>query len=159
MKKLLAVLIIAVMSVALFAGCSDPIYDDLSNFLNVEMVEVNEDYEKIKAEMSTWETLEDDAAIAESIDGVLLPLVNSSLEKLEKINTETEGVKAVKEKYTKVMEAYKGAFESLYEACETHDEEKINEGNAGIEKALELLDEYNKALEALAKDHGGEIEY
>ena len=52
-----------VMSFALLTGCgSDPVYDDLENFLNVEMVEINADYEKITAEVGTWETLEDDTA-------------------------------------------------------------------------------------------------
>ena len=68
MKNLLALLLMVVMSVALLAGCGDPVYDDLSNYLNVEMKEVNADYEKITAEVGTWETLEDDTAIKKSID-------------------------------------------------------------------------------------------
>lgn len=68
MKKILALLLMVVMSFALLTGCgSDPVYDDLENFLNVEMVEINADYEKITAEVGTWETLEDDAAIKKSI--------------------------------------------------------------------------------------------
>lgn len=34
----------AVMAFTLLTGCSDPVYDDLENFLNVEMVEVNAEY-------------------------------------------------------------------------------------------------------------------
>ena len=69
MKKIFALLLMVVMSVTLLAGCgSDPVYDDLENFLNVEMVEINADYEKITAEVGTWETLEDDIAIKKSID-------------------------------------------------------------------------------------------
>ena len=54
------------------------------------MVEVNAEYEKLTAEVGTWETLEDDAAIKKSINETLLPLVNSSLEKLSGISPETE---------------------------------------------------------------------
>ena len=44
MKKIFALLLMAVMSVTLLAGCgTDPVYEDLSNYLNVEMVEVNAD--------------------------------------------------------------------------------------------------------------------
>lgn len=57
------------------------------------------------------------------------------------------------------MEAYKKAFEALLEGCETQDNATIEEGNANLGKALELLDEYNATLEELAKEHGGEIEY
>ena len=49
MKKILALLLMVVMSFALLTGCgSDPVYDDLENFLNVEMVEINADYENLK---------------------------------------------------------------------------------------------------------------
>ena len=160
MKKIFAILLMTVMSVTLLAGCgSDPIYDDLEKFLNVEMVEVNADYEKLTAEVGTWETLEDDAAIKKSIDDTLLPLVNGSLEKMSGINPETEEVKAIKDKYVKMMEAYKTGFEALSEGCETQDEATINAGSQKLEEAVGLLDEYNKALEELAKEHGSEVEY
>ena len=119
MKKIFALLLMVIMSVTLLAGCgTDPVYEDLSNFLNVEMVEVNAEYEKLTAEVGTWETLEDDIAIKKSIDDTLLPLVNGSLEKLKDINPETEEVKAIKDKYVKVMETYKTGFEALSEGCE-----------------------------------------
>ena len=159
MKKIFALLLMVVMSVTLLAGCGDPVYDDLSNYLNVEMVEVNADYEKLTAEVGTWETLEDDTAIKKSIDDTLLPLVNGSLEKLKGINPETEEVKAIKDKYVKVMNAYKASFEALSEGCETQEDEIINTGNEKLEEALGLLDEYNNALEELAKEHGSEVEY
>ena len=160
MKKIFALLLMVVMSVTLLAGCgTDPVYEDLSNYLNVEMVEVNADYEKLTAEVGTWETLEDDNAIKKSIEDTLLPLVNGSLEKLKDINPETEEVKAIKDKYVKVMETYKTGFEALSEGCETQDEATINAGSQKLEEAVELLDEYNKALEELAKEHGSEVEY
>ena len=160
MKKIFALLLMVVMSVTLLAGCgSDPVYDDLENFLNVEMVEVNADYEKLTAEVGTWETLEDDVAIKKSIDDTLLPLVNGSLEKLKDITPETEEVKAIKDKYVKVMEAYKTGFEALSEGCETQEEATINAGSQKLEEAVELLGEYNKALEELAKEYGSEVEY
>ena len=160
MKKIFSLLLMVVMSVTLLVGCgSDPVYDDLENFLNVEMKEVNADYEKITAEVGTWETLEDDNAIKKSIEDTLLPLVNGSLEKLTEINPATEEVKEIKDKYVKMMDAYKASFEILAEGCETQDEATINAGNEKLEEALELLDDYNKALEDLAKEHGSEVEY
>ena len=141
MKKIFALLLMVIMSVTLLAGCgTDPVYEDLSNYLNVEMVEVNADYEKITAEVGTWETLEDDNAIKKSIEDTLLPLVNGSLEKLTEINPATEEVKEIKDKYVKMMDAYKASFEILAEGCETQDEATINEGNEKLEEAIELLD-------------------
>ena len=145
MKKIFALLLMAVMAFTLLTGCSDPVYDDLENFLNVEMAEVNADYTKITTEVGTWETLEDDADIKKSIDDTLLPLVNGSLEKLGGISPETEEVKAIKDKYVKVMDAYKAGFEALSEGCETQEEATINAGTEKIGEAIELLDEYNTA--------------
>lgn len=159
MKKILTLLLAAVMSFTFLTGCSDPVYDDFENFLNVEMKEVNADYKKLTTEVGTWESLPDDVAIKKSIDDTLLPLVNGSLANLKDINPETEEVKAIKEKYVKAMEAYKAGFETLAEGCETQDEATINSANEKIEEAMKLLDEYNKALEELAKEHGSEIEY
>ena len=160
MKKIFALLPMVIMSVTLLASCgTDPVYEDLSNFLNVEMVEVNAEYEKLTAEVGTWETLEDDIAIKKSIDDTLLPLVNGSLEKLKDINPETEEVKEIKDKYVQMLNAYKASFETLSEGCETQDEATINAGSQKLEEAVELLDEYNKALEDLAKEHGSEVEY
>lgn len=159
MKKLLTFVLVVVLSTTFLTGCSDPVYDDLENFLNVEMKEVNEEYTKLTTEVGTWENLTDDADIKKSIDDTLLPLVNGSLEKLKDINPETEEVKAIKEKYVKVMETYKVAFETLSEGCETQVEETINTATEKLGEAVELLNEYNKALEDLAKEHGSEIEY
>ena len=44
MKKIFSLLLMAVMAFTLLTGCSDPVYDDLENFLNVEMKEVTENY-------------------------------------------------------------------------------------------------------------------
>ena len=160
MKKIFALLLMVVMSVTLLAGCgTDPVQADLENFLNVEMTEVNADYTKITEEVGKWEAYEDDAQILASINDTILPLVESSLAALKDINPETEEVKAIKDKYVKVMDTYKVAFETLSEGCETQDEATINAGSQKLEEAVELLDEYNKALEELAKEHGSEVEY
>ena len=160
MKKLLSVLLITVLAVALLTGCgSDPVYDDIYNYLNVEMTEVNENYTKITTEVGKWETITDDADLKKSIEETLLPLVNESLEKLKEINPSTEEIKAIKEKYVKVMENYKAGFEALAKGCETQSDETINEGTQKLEEALKVLDDYNKSLEEVASKHGAEIEY
>ena len=159
MKKFTALLIAAVMMLTSLTGCSNAVYDDFQNFLNVEMVEVNANYDKLLEELAVWETLEYDAEIAEFIKASLIPLVDDSLAKLTKINPETDEVKEIKAKYVKVMEAYKAAFEDMYTAFSTGDEAVLEEGNAHLDEGMVLLDEYNAALEALAAEVGAEIQY
>ncbi len=159
MKKFTALLIAAVMMLASLTGCTNAVYDDFQNFLNVEMVEVNANYDKLLEELAVWDTLEYDAEIAEFIKASLIPLVDDSLAKLTKINPETDEVKEIKAKYVKVMEAYKAAFEDMYTAFSTGDEAVLEEGNAHLDEGMVLLDEYNAALEALAAEVGAEIQY
>ena len=159
MKKLLALVLMAIMALTLLAGCGNPVYDDLENYLNVEMAEVNAYYTQITAEVGTWETAADDAALEASINNVLLPLVNSSLEKLKDVNPATDEVKALKEAYVKVMDAYKKGFETLAEGCRTQDEATINAGSESLNQGLTYLEEYTAALEALAAKVGAQIEY
>ena len=160
MKKITALLLMAVMSLTLLTGClSDPVYDDFENFLNVEMSEVNANYVKITEEAAKWAEFEEDAELATSVKDVLLPLVDDSLEKLANINPETEEIKELKAKYVKVMDAYKEGFTMIFEALEAQDADKMNEGNAKLEDGIALLDEYNAALEAKAEELGAEIEY
>lgn len=147
------------MAFTFLTGCSDPVYDDFENFLNVDMVEVNENYTKITTEVGNWEEAEDDAALAKSLEDVLIPLVNDSLEKLDAINPQTEEVKEMKAKYVKVMDAYKKGFEAFLVGCNTQDEATINAGEESINEGIALLDEYNKALEAFAEEYGADIEY
>ena len=159
MKKFTALLIAAVMMLASLTGCTNAVYDDFQNFLNVEMVEVNANYDKLLEELAVWDTLEYDAEIAEFIKASLIPLVDDSLAKLTKINPETVEVQEIKAKYVKVMEAYKAAFDDMYTAFSTGDEAVLEEGNAHLDEGMVLLDEYNAALEALAAEVGAEIQY
>ena len=159
MKKILALLLIAVLSLTLLTGCSDPVADDFENYLNVEMKEINADYKKLTQEVGAWENSEDDADILASIEEILLPIVNDSLAALEDIKPETDEVKAIKEKYVKVMETYKDAFETFTDAINTQDEDTAIAAAEKLSEAVELLDEYNSDLENLAKEHNLEVEY
>ncbi len=159
MKKFLTLLTVVAMCFAFLTGCSDPVFDDFENFLNVEMTDVNENYEKIKVEVGTWEELEDDAALESSLSDVLLPLVNNALDKLKDVKPETEEVKELKEKYIKMMNAYKDGFEEVLEGIREVAEDKVVNGSDMLSDALELLDDYNNALEKLAKEVDAEIEY
>lgn len=53
---------------------------------------------------------------------------------------------------------YKASFEALSEGCETQDEATINSGGEKMEEDFDLIDEYNKALEELAKGYRSEVE-
>ncbi len=54
MNKLLALALSIMMVLALCTACgTNPVAEDLENFLNVQMVDVNQNYETLKAELAT----------------------------------------------------------------------------------------------------------
>ncbi len=159
MKKIIALLLVVVMSFALLTGCSDPLYDDFENYLNVQTTEVNANYEKLTAEAASWADKEDDAQFIKSLQDVLIPIVEDSLTKLASINPATEEVKAVKDKYVRALEAYKEGFFAILDGFKAQDADKINAGNENVQKGVTLIDEYNQALEELAAEVGAEIQY
>ncbi len=159
MKKLFALMVTVVMSFAFLTGCGNPVFDDFENFLNVEMKEINANYDVITEETGKWENIEEDAELLSSLQDVLIPTVEDSLNKLKNVTAETDEVKALKDKYVKVMEAYKEGFDGILAGLQEADEDKLNAGTARVEEGLKLLDEYNEGLEELAKEVDAEIEY
>ncbi len=159
MKKIIALSLALVMALALFTGCSDPVADEFTNYMNVEMVDVNANYTKITEEVSNWQNLADDAALKKSIEEVLLPLVEDSLAKVNAIVLETEEVNNIRAKYVSVMEAYKAGFAAIAASIPNADQAKYAEGEAKLTEGIALLEEYNAALEELAASIGAEIQY
>lgn len=136
-----------------------PVADDFEKFLNTDMVDVNANYDKIKEESAKWGDLETNEEIKDSINNGIMPNIDDSLDKLSKIKPETDEVKAIKEKYVKVMEAYKEGYTKMLEACDTNDEQTVTEATEKIDEGIKLLDDYNNALESLAKEKDMKIEY
>lgn len=159
MKRILALTLTVIMSCLLLASCGNPVYDDLENFINVEMTEVNENNEKIRVETGSWSELEDTSDIETSITDTLLPLVEDSLEKLEKITPETDEVKDLKDTYVKAMEQYQEGFNVILEGVQEIDTEKMEAGKDNISAALEYIEEYNTDIKALAKEVGAKVEF
>lgn len=79
MKKFSALLLTFIIALMLLTGCGNALYDDLENFVNTEMAEINANYDEIKAEAGTWEDLDDYTDLADSLENVLIPLVDDSL--------------------------------------------------------------------------------
>ena len=159
-KKVMAGMLMGIMVIGMLTGCGgDPGADDFEKFLNTDMVDVNANYDKIKEESAKWGDLETNEEIKDSINNGIMPNIDDSLDKLSKIKPETDEVKAIKEKYVKVMEAYKEGYTKMLEACDTNDEQTVTEATEKIDEGIKLLDDYNNALESLAKEKDMKIEY
>ena len=163
MKKLVKFvlgIVASAMVIGALSGCmSDPVADDFTKFMNEDMVEVNANYEALKAESGKWESFETNEEMTNSISNVILPNINESLDKLAAIEPQTDEVKAIKDLYVKMLNTYKEGYEIMLEACNTDDETLVDQASTKIEEGLKLLDEYNSALEKLAKEKDLEVQY
>lgn len=160
LKKIMAGMLLGIMVVGMLTGCgSDPVAEDFEKFLNTDMADVNANYEKFKEESAKWGDLETNEEIKDSINNVIMPNLDDTLDKLSKIKPETDEVKDIKAKYVKVIEAYKEGYTKMLEACDTDDEQTVTEATEKIDEGIKFLDEYNNALESLAKEKDMKVEY
>ncbi len=160
MKKLGTLVLTLMMGFSLLTGCgSDPVADELEKFVNTDMKEVNANYKEMTDEVANWASYEDDAAFVTSLEDVLIPNVEESLDILSKAEVTTDEVKSLKDKYTKSLDKYKEGFELMLSAANNGDADLLTEGMAVTEEALALLDEYNAAMEALAEEKGMKVTY
>ncbi len=163
MKKLVkkvAALLCMVMVFGACSGCgSDPVAEEFETFMNENMVDVNANYEKLKAEVAKWANFENDAQYVDSINNVLLPNVNESLEMLSKIEVQTEEVNSIKAKYEDMLNTYKESFTMLADACLNADVAGVEAATEKMADAVALLEVYNAALEELAEEKGLTVEY
>lgn len=126
--------------------------------MNVEMAEINESFNTISDEISAWDT-DDVEGIIANISDVLLPIIEDSLDKIEEVSPATEEVQNLKDMYEDVLLAYGDGFASIIEAYENDDEAAMDEALAKTSDALDLVGEYNAALEELAEANGMTVEY
>jgi len=141
MKKIMALLLAVLMMMVMLTGCgNDPVAEDLEKFINTDMVEVNAKYEDLKAEMNKWDSIKDDQGLISSIKDNVLPNIEESLELLSQIEPKTEEVKAIKEKYKKVLDSYKEGYQGILSALETNEEAAVEEAGKKIDEGVKYLD-------------------
>ena len=160
MKKLLSLALTFMMAVTLLTGCgSDPILEDLEQYLNVDMTEVNGKYEVVKTESGNLANMESMDELLSSVNDTILPAIYDAIDLLAAVEPETAEVKAIKGKYESTFNAYKEGFEMFATALETEDEKLLDQANTKIEEGLDLFNDYNAALEKLAAEYDMEIQY
>lgn len=161
-KKLIGIIIavIAVIIVILAVTGSDEVSDDLLKFLNEDMQSVIDDREEVMELYEKWPEL----AEKEDIEGVytlladeILPKVDEILEQLEKVNPQTDEVKELKSLNVEGFTLLKEGGEKMIRSFNDFDEDGIDEGSDMVADGMEKINEYDKKLEELAKEHDIEL--
>lgn len=159
MKKFIVTIVALLMCVAMLAGCgSDPVQDDLINYINNQVKPIAELENKVTTEYAAikGDSKADDAAFAAKLKDVIIPANNELIAKAKATVPATEEVKKVHDKYIASVNAQNEAFVILLEAAQKNDEELVKTANEKLTVSEKISKEYLADLEALKKEHGVE---
>ncbi|WP_461206825.1 hypothetical protein [Clostridium sp. DL1XJH146] len=161
LKKMLVVISTVVLGVVMLTACgSDPVQDDLINYINNEvstLVEtentVNSEYSAI---MENSETT--DVEFAAKLKDVVIPASEELVAKSKAIVPETEEVAAVHNKYVDAVIAQNEAFSLYLEAAENSDGAIADTANEKLAESNKLIEEFLSDLATLKEEHNVEDE-
>ncbi len=157
MKNIMATISALLICVTVLAGCgSDPVQDDLINYINNQLPtiatlekKVTSEFEAVKADSNT-----DDATFGAKLKDVIIPASNELIDKSKATVPATDEVKKVHDKYIASVTVQSEAFAILLDAATKNDEKIAKTANDKLTEAERLSKEYLADLETLKKDHG-----
>ncbi len=157
MKSIMSTISALLICVTVLAGCgSDPVQDDLINYINNQLPtiakleeKVTSEYQAVKADSNA-----DDATFGAKLKDVIIPAAAELIAKAKATVPATEEVKIVHDKYIASMTIQSEAFAILLDAAGRNDEKLVKTANEKLTEAEKLSKEYLADLETLKKDHG-----
>lgn len=155
--KIMSIIAALALSFTVLSGCgSDPIQDDLTNYVNNQLpaVQTTETALKDTLNANVGDNYTDDETLLTALNDSVLPLSVDVLAAAEKIVPATEEVAALHKQYVTSLTTLNSALTMLVEALSTGDGDMATEANDLLITAQTQDDEFVAAVAALAKDHG-----
>ncbi|MFJ8266681.1 hypothetical protein [Peribacillus asahii] len=159
MRKILFRYFFLLISVFLVGCGSDPVQEDLLNYVNKELKQAGElENTALDAYDSvTGQNYKDDQTMYDVISLTVIPTYRDFITELEDVKAETEEVRKLHEQYIEAANIQQDAFNLILTALENQSHEKMSEANAKLAEARKILRDYNKGIEDLAKEHDVEL--
>ena len=161
-RKIFSVIVVLVIVSTVLTGCqSDPVADDIINYMNTEMQPVNELQESLVASLGiiSENKNEEIATLISNFQDEVLPKLNNLIEEAKTIVPETEEVAAIHNKYIAAMIKQKNGFVKMIEGYKDNlNNETLDEGGVMIDEAGTEYTAYVEELNALAIEHDLELE-
>ncbi|PGV55827.1 hypothetical protein [Bacillus sp. AFS037270] len=158
MKK--GLLAIVLPFILLVSGCfSDPVQDDLLNYVNKEMKQAG----KLEAAaVSSYEGVsganyKDDQTMYDALTKEVIPNYNEFIKELDSVKIETDELQGIHEIYIEGADIQYKAFVTIKQALEEQDPALVQEANDMLADAREHIRDYKSKLNKLAKDHDVKI--
>lgn len=158
MKKWLVAIFLPIL--ILLSGCSsDPVQDDLLNYVNKEMKEAAK---LERTAVSAYEGVsgtnyQDDQTMYDVLNRDVIPNYNEFIKELESVKIETDEVREIHEIYIEGADIQFNAFAIIKQAIEEQDADLIHKANDMLADARKHLRDYQTKLNKLAKEHDVEI--
>jgi hypothetical protein len=158
-KKVILCTILPIIFV-LSACFSDPIQDDLMNYVNKEMTAA---FELEATAVTAYDQVSginytDDVTMYDALVLTVIPTYNEFIKELNTVPIDTEELREIHEIYIEGADLQYNAFVKIVRALETQDPLLIEEANGMLEEARSLLREYQNEIDKLAKEHDVEWE-
>ena len=157
MKKLLFLL----TSTLFLAACgSNPVQDDLINYINEETAPLFETESEIIGayESVTGDNYTDDNALYDVLENTIIPMYSDFIDDIEQITPETEEVRALHEEYIEASNLQYNAMLKILSALENQDYALISEANEMLSEGRSMMRQYTNDLESLAEENNVEFE-
>jgi uncharacterized lipoprotein NlpE involved in copper resistance len=158
MKKCITCVAFLVLALV---GCSNPIRDDLLNYINTEIPKiVTYEAEAIAAyESVSGNNYSDDSTMYEVLTETIIPTYRDLVDGVEAITLrlKTKEVRVLNEKYVEAVNTQMNGFIILMTALETQDGGLMVDFNERQDKGRRLAREWQIELQDLCNQHGVEL--
>lgn len=152
--------IVGFLMIAILAGCSsDPVQEDLLNYINKEMKDAAK-FEK--AAISAYESVTganytDDQTLYDALTNDVMPNYQKFLKELESADIKTDELREIHKIYMDGADIQNKAFTVILEAIEKQDANMIQDANDMLADGGDLIHDYQNKLDKLAKEHDVEL--
>lgn len=155
----LNVLLICVVLLVLLSGCSDPVQDDLLNYINEDMkpLAVLEEDTIAEYDSVTGDNYVDDLTTYFHIEEVVVPMYRDFIEQLEAVNPKTSEVQELHESYIEAVNIQNNAMLKILAAIDQQDYDMIADANEMLAEGRAGIRSFTNELEELAEEHNVEI--
>lgn len=134
-------------------GCgSDPVADDLTNYVNNQMPAIVKLQESFITILSSINESTDVQTMISKLNEEIIPSSDKLIEEAKKIVPKTEKVKALHNKYISAMTKYNSGFVKMLEDLEKANDEMVNNRSKITAEANSEHNAYVEELHAFGKN-------
>lgn len=143
-------IILTIITLVLLTGCTDPVKEDLSNYISNEIQKTNTLEKEI---IDEYEKNINTEYFSQALNDVVIPKYTEFLSLLKSIKPKTEEIIELHDLYVKGAKKQLEAFEVIKTGLESKDNNIIESGNKLLNESEKYMSDYKKILLNLVNKH------